>query len=147
MSMKNKSSSPHHLKNGVTQAAGGLVWQQTEAGPRLAVIHRPRYDDWALPKGKLEKGETFQECALREVSEETGLAVRLGDFAGCVGYQLPGWLTPKIVLYWHMDLAGPPDFIANAEVDRLEWLSAQEALERLSYADEREVVMKAMRSK
>ena len=145
--MKNKSSTHPHLKNGVTQAAGGLVWQQTEAGPRLAVIHRPRYNDWALPKGKLEKGETFQECALREVNEETGLAVRLGEFAGCVGYQLPGWPAPKIVLYWHMELDGPPDFIANAEADRLEWLSAQEALARLSYADEQEMVMKAMRSK
>lgn len=138
-------SPPTHPKYGIVQAAGGLVWKEIENRQRLAVIHRPQYDDWTLPKGKLKKGETFQECALREVREETGLLVRLGDFAGCDCYQLSGWPTPKIVLFWHMHLAGTGIFIPNTEVDRMEWLLPEQALERMSYADEREIVAKAMK--
>ncbi|HEY5442907.1 MAG TPA: NUDIX domain-containing protein, partial [Pyrinomonadaceae bacterium] len=56
----------------VIQAAGGLLWRKSDAGKQIALIHRPRYNDWALPKGKLEKGEEWETAALREIEEETG---------------------------------------------------------------------------
>ena len=61
------------------KAAGGVVWRRGDAGLELAVVHRPRYDDWSLPKGKLDPGETWEEAALREVEEEIGLRCRLGQ--------------------------------------------------------------------
>jgi len=90
MSPKNK------VDQDVIQAAGGLVWRQGEKGKEIAVIHRPRYDDWTLPKGKLRKKETWQQAALREILEEIGCLVRVGDFAGCTCYKFGG--IPKVVL-------------------------------------------------
>ena len=122
-------------KSGVIQAAGGLVWRETTQGEELAVIYRERYGDWSLPKGKLEKGETWQETALREVQEETNCTVRLGDFAGCSCYTVDG--VPKVVLFWHMMVTGECRFTPNDEIDRLTWLPLEAALEKLSYDEER----------
>ena len=71
----------------ITQAAGGVVWRKNSAGEiEVAIIHRPRYDDWSLPKGKLDGGETLIACAYREIMEETGLSVKLGPFIGEIEY-------------------------------------------------------------
>jgi 8-oxo-dGTP diphosphatase len=122
----------------VIQAAGGLVWR---AG-RLAVIHRPKQRDWSLPKGKLELGETFPDAAVREVAEETGCRARLGDFAGYTLYRVKR--RPKLVLFWHMFVAGACRFEPNGEVDRLEWLRPSDALARLDHDVERRLVRSAL---
>ena len=122
-------------KRGVIEAAGGLVWRDSPRGRELAVIHRPRYDDWTLPKGWLEKGETWAEAAAREVIEETGCRVHPADFAGCVSYTVDG--VPKIVLYWHMALVEARPYLPNDETDALAWLTLEEAQAKLSYQGER----------
>jgi 8-oxo-dGTP diphosphatase len=119
------------------QAAGGLLWRSPAARNALAVVHRARYDDWSLPKGKLDAGERWREAALREVTEETGYAVVLGKFAGAVTYWAGN--RPKVVLFWHMTLAQVDSAPAadTHEVDQVVWLSPADALQRLTYAGER----------
>ncbi|MDZ7330359.1 MAG: NUDIX hydrolase [candidate division KSB1 bacterium] len=124
----------------VIQAAGGLLWRSTAHGNELAIIHRPKHDDWTLPKGKLEPGETWHEAALREVFEETGCQAEIENFAGCVCYVTNK--VPKLVLYWNMKLIAPMPFRTNNEVDRLQWWSADAAVGKLTYPKERELVLK-----
>jgi 8-oxo-dGTP diphosphatase len=121
-------------------AAGGLLWR--DDSDTLAVVHRPRYDDWSLPKGKLEPGELLPETAVREVEEETGFAVRCEGFAGRYQYEVGA--GPKTVFVWHMRALAeraPPD----DEVDELAWLGVDEALARLTYDLERDLLRRAMR--
>ena len=125
----------------VIEAAGGILWRQTPRGPEIALIHRGRYDDWTLPKGKREPGETWQQTARREVHEETGLRAEPGDFAGAMGYTVKG--RPKVVLYWNMRITGDPAFIPNEEVDHMVWLPVEEAIKKMSYPDEIALVQKA----
>ena len=138
MSTKKNKASKTHKKSRVIQAAGGLVWRQANGGQQIAVIHRPRYDDWTLPKGKLRKGETWEAAALREVAEEINCRARLGDFAGCNCYEFEA--RPKVVLYWHMSVARQDEFQPGEEVDALAWLSPEAARERLSYDGERKLL-------
>jgi len=119
----------------VITAAGGIVWRETEEGIKLALIHRSQYNDWTLPKGKLEPGESWQTAALREVQEETGCDVELGNFAGSVAYTVRG--IPKVVLFWHMKIKNISRFSPNNEVDKLIWLSKEAALEKLNYETEK----------
>jgi 8-oxo-dGTP diphosphatase len=106
------------------------------------VIHRPRYDDWSLPKGKLDPGEGFRRAALREVEEETGCRARLLRFAGASVYRVG--LRPKLVLYWHMRVDASRPFEPNREVDRLEWLAPRAALERLAHPGERRILRRSL---
>ena len=115
-------------------AAGGIL----RRGDRIAVIHRPRHDDWTLPKGKAESGEKIEETALREVAEETGCRARLGEFVDVIRYTVAG--RPKEVHYWRMEVVGDPNFQPSEEVDRVEWLTPEEALARLSYEGERKLL-------
>jgi 8-oxo-dGTP diphosphatase len=134
----------------VVRAAGGLLWRGGRpgdgktgaAGVRLAVIHRPHRKDWSLPKGKLDDGETWEICALREVREETGCEGRLATFAGAMSYVPRN--NPKIVLYWHMELTreGKLDAKFRDEIDEVAWLTPEEALARLDYAGERRIVQR-----
>ena len=101
----------------------------------LALIHRRRYQDWSLPKGKLKNGESWQQAALREVLEETGCEALLGEFAGQIDYDVRG--TPKRVMFWHMQAVDECQFYPNEEVDAIEWLPPDRALKRLNYAGER----------
>jgi 8-oxo-dGTP diphosphatase len=117
-------------------AAGGLVLRDGE----IAVVHRPRYDDWSLPKGKLDKGEDFQQAALREVEEETGLRCRIDRELGDTSYH-DRKDRPKLVRYFEMRPEGG-EFSPNDEVDELRWLAPAEALELLSYDFDRELVGK-----
>jgi 8-oxo-dGTP diphosphatase len=118
-------------------AAGGLVLRE---GPEIAVVHRPRYDDWSLPKGKLDPGEDFEQAALREVEEETGLVCRITGTLGDTGYR-DRKDRPKLVRYFQMSPEGG-DFTPNDEVDELRWLSPEEALDLLSYEFDRELIGK-----
>jgi len=119
----------------IVAAAGGLLWRQSPRGPELALVHRPRYNDWSLPKGKLQPGEGWLECALREVREETGFTAKPGSLAGCACYEARGVL--KVVRFWNMEPVGGPQQRSGTEVDALQWVTPQEALEMLSYERER----------
>lgn len=124
----------------IIQSAGGLLWRERAGARELALIYRARYNDWTLPKGKLNAGESWQEAALREVWEETGCRATIINFAGCVCYTHQS--LPKIVLYWNMRLSEGGDFQPNAEVDRLQWLHPEAAIQRLTHSDEKELVQK-----
>jgi phosphohistidine phosphatase SixA/8-oxo-dGTP pyrophosphatase MutT (NUDIX family) len=122
----------------VVRAAGGVVIRGDGTERRIAIVHRPKYDDWTLPKGKLHDGETETDAALREVEEETGLRCRLGDDVGTVAYADRDG-RPKIVRYWTMT----PErgtFTPTSEVDELRWEAPRDAVERLTYAHDRDLV-------
>ena len=125
----------------VIQAAGGLLWKDSENGRELAIIHRPKHDDWTLPKGKLEPGESWTEAALREVEEETGCKVEIEDFIGCTCYSAGA--KPKVVLYWNMKLIGECHFQPGKEVDQLRWAKPADATQILDYETERELIEKS----
>jgi 8-oxo-dGTP diphosphatase len=108
-------------------AAGGVV----RRGGDVLLVHRPKYDDWTLPKGKLDKGETFEQAALREVEEETGLVCELGDEVSSTTYEDRNGKV-KLVRYWEMTVVGG-GFEPNDEVDELRWLPPDEARELLTY--------------
>lgn len=125
------------------KAAGGLVWRDVEEGRQLLLIHRERYDDWTLPKGKLEPGEGWRNAAQREVTEETGYAVILHELAGVTTYY--HGRRPKVVLFWNMVVTGQPgdqaiDENGQTEVDRMLWVNVEQAMQRLSYQAEKELV-------
>lgn len=122
-------------------AAGGLVWRRGDGGLEVAIVHRPRYDDWSLPKGKLDAGEGFEEAALREVLEETGLRCRLGRTLGDTSYR-DRKDRPKLVRYYEMQPEGG-GFEPNEEVDELRWLPLADAAPLLSYDFDRELVGRA----
>jgi 8-oxo-dGTP diphosphatase len=120
-----------------SEAAGGVVVRDG----LVAVVHRPRYDDWSLPKGKLDPGETFEQAALREVEEETGLRCRLDRELASVEYEVKG--RPKLVRYWRMAVEQDRGFEPNPEVDELRWLVPADAMELLTYDRDKEVVAAA----
>lgn len=124
----------------VIEAAGGLLWRDTPQGPEIAIVHRKRYDDWTMPKGKRDPGERWQETALREIEEETGCRAELVSFAGSTAYTVSG--VAKVVLFWNMRLMGESTFTPNEEVDQLLWLSKHDAMAKLSYQTEREILEK-----
>ena len=115
-------------------AAGGVLWRPArDGGVEVAVVHRPRYDDWSLPKGKLEAGEHPLLGALREVREETGYAAVAGRGLGVSAYRvlLAGREVPKTVRWWALR-AGDGAFAASDEVDELRWLAPPDALALLT---------------
>ena len=125
------------------KASGGVVWRPApDGGQELVVVHRPRYDDWSLPKGKLDSGESWEDAALREVEEEVGLRCRLGPELPPVSYRDHKGRA-KVVRYWLMEPENDTDFVPNDEVDQLRWLAPAEALELLSYPHDRELVESA----
>jgi 8-oxo-dGTP diphosphatase len=120
------------------KAAGGVVWRPARDGVEIAVVHRPKYDDWSLPKGKLDPGEGFEEAALREVEEETGMRCRLGRELGETRYEDRKG-RPKVVRYWSMEDADG-EFAPNEEVDELRWVPVDDARRMLSYDFDRELI-------
>jgi 8-oxo-dGTP diphosphatase len=122
-------------------AAGAVLWRpDAESGqPLIAVIHRPRYDDWSLPKGKLDPGENEPVAAVREIWEETGQRSHLGRRLGETSYSIPE--GSKVVHYWAARALGG-EFTANREVDVLQWLPITEASTRLTYPGDRKMLDK-----
>jgi 8-oxo-dGTP diphosphatase len=121
------------------EAAGGIVMRKGPDETEVAVVHRPRYDDWSFPKGKLDRGETFEEAALREVREETGLVCRLGPELAFAHYE-DNKGRPKVVRYWLMAAIEDPGFEPNDEVDELRWVTPEVAKELLTYSRDRALV-------
>ena len=113
----------------MVRAAGGIV----ERDGRVLVVHRPKYDDWSFPKGKLEDGETWEEAALREVEEETGLRCLLGEEAGRTHYDVAA--GSKEVRYFRMSCDGEPR--PQHEVDEVRWVTRSDARELLSHEYDR----------
>ena len=105
---------------------------------RVALVHRPRYDDWTLPKGKLDPPESFEEAAAREVQEETGVRARLVRELAPTAYQVGG--RPKVVRYWLMDVEHEGAFVPNDETDQLRWVTPEEAMQLLTYDRDRDVL-------
>ncbi|MBK9179527.1 MAG: NUDIX hydrolase [Acidimicrobiales bacterium] len=125
------------------RAAGGVVVRPAHgAGVEVLVVHRPKYDDWSLPKGKLDPGETEAACARREVWEETGLRCSLGRELATVEYH-DRFGRPKTVRYWEMQVEGGT-FEPNREVDEIRWLPPDEAASLLTYPRDGEVVAAAL---
>ncbi|HTN52682.1 MAG TPA: NUDIX hydrolase [Anaeromyxobacter sp.] len=126
----------------LVRAAGGVVWREGSAGRRLAVIHRPDHDDWSLPKGKLDAGESWHQAAVREIAEETGCEARISAFAGAKLFVDRD--VPKLVLYWHMRVVRAGALDDDDEVDEVAWLSPREALSRLDHASDRRLLLRAL---
>jgi len=128
----------HHDREVDVVAAGGVLWRPgPDDRPEMALVHRPRYDDWSLPKGKLERGETAPVAAVREIGEETGFSVQLGHQLGEVYYQVP---EGRKVVHWWSARAVSGAFSPGSEVDELRWLAPEAARQLLSYPHEREVL-------
>ncbi len=128
------------------RAAGGVVWRQAQdhsnnSAIEIALVHRPRYDDWSIPKGKLATGESELEGGLREVFEETGYRVRPGLALGDVRYvkNSNGGPREKVVHYWVMQAIGGA-FTPSREVDELAWVSPEGADKMLTRASDREIL-------
>jgi 8-oxo-dGTP diphosphatase len=120
------------------EAAGGVIVRDGQ----VALVHRPEYDDWTLPKGKLDPGEDFAEAALREVEEETGLRCELGAELPSTHYR-DSKGRPKVVRYWRMvPVSG--EFEPNDEVDEVRWLDPGEAAELVTHDRDGEVIAAAL---
>lgn len=124
-------------------ASGGVLWSTCGGKLCLALVRRTRYGDWALPKGKLKRAESFEQAAIREVREETGCRPRMGEFVGLVHYTVAG--APKVVLYWNMECRRVPAYAPNDEISKVVWLSPASALRRMTYAGDRKIVRASMK--
>ncbi len=136
----------HSVTEPIIKAAGGVVWRakgsSADVGDvEVAIVHRPRYDDWSIPKGKLALGESLVECAIREVFEETGYRVCMGRYLGEAHYMKvsAGRERPKVVYYWALRADGGL-FTPSPEVDGLRWLSVDEARSKLSRPTDRDIL-------
>ena len=139
MSTQN-SSTARRSGSRIVYAAGAVLWRPTDSdnpGLEIAVIHRPRYDDWSLPKGKVDPGETAAVAAVREVFEETGHHTILGRRLDMVSYPIDQGV--KKVYYWAARSTGG-EFTAGKEVDELVWLPIAEAMQRLNYPQDRKML-------
>jgi 8-oxo-dGTP diphosphatase len=132
------------MRDGVVRAAGGVVVRESGSGLEIVIVHRPKYDDWTLPKGKAEQGESDEDCAVREVEEETGLRCELvaelesSEYSDAAG-------RPKIARYWLMrPVAGA--LRPAREIDDACWVSLAEAEEQLTYSRDVRVLRSAAES-
>src|SRR2546430_10958724 len=124
------------------RAAGGVLLRSGPGLLEVAIIHRPKYEDWSLPKGKLDGDESFEQAALREVEEETGMRAELGPELSPVSYRDRKGRT-KLVRYWTMSVQDG-EFSPGPEVDELRWLEPDAARALLSYEHDAELVREAI---
>jgi 8-oxo-(d)GTP phosphatase len=128
---------------GEITAAGAVVWRpdaRDPSSPEIALVHRPRYDDWSLPKGKLERGERARSAAVREVGEETGYRVALGRHLGRTRYRVTRPEPAAKVVEYYAARALDGAFAPGEETDDLRWLTPSAALELLSYEHDKRIV-------
>ncbi len=134
-----------HYPDGTVVAAGALVWRVRDGKLRVLAVHRPRYNDWSWPKGKLDPGESLPECAVREVAEETGKQIDLGQPLPTIRYPI-GAGKQKVVKYWAAQVLAPgskalaarPTFkdASKHEIDRMRWLTVEEAQDIITFPDD-----------
>jgi 8-oxo-dGTP diphosphatase len=124
----------------VIQAAGAILWRYSPAKKiEIALVHRPRYDDWSLPKGKVEEKESHIACAYREVAEETGFTAVFGPEIGRATYKVPE--GKKVVRYWSAQAIGEAQGgVDKNEIDEILWLEVKEARKKLTLDDDRAIV-------
>lgn len=123
-------------------AAGGIIIDESGNSRRVLLVHRPKYDDWSFPKGKLDAGETFEEAALREVREETGLKCRIIRKLVVLRYRArhKGQRKPKAVHYFLMERINRRVRVPGDEVDLAEWFTLEEASQKLTYEQDKKVL-------
>lgn len=125
------------------RAAGAVVLRASPSGFEVLVVHRPRYDDWSLPKGKLDDGETFEAAAVRELAEETGVEVELGPSLPETRYvDLRG--RDKVVRWWRAAPRAVRPREPDDEVDEVRWVTVAEAHDLLTYGPDRDLVDHAL---
>ncbi|MCW3015430.1 MAG: hypothetical protein JWO02_2522 [Solirubrobacterales bacterium] len=130
------SAFPRHV-----QAAGGVILRDGQ----VCIIHRPDYEDWSLPKGKLDAGESYEQAAVREVHEETGLRCTLGAELSSQQYtDRKG--RPKTVRWWAMEVVEDEGLTPSREVDERRWVPVQQADALLDYEHDRELVREALQA-
>ena len=120
----------------LVRAAGGLVWRTGTGGVEIVIVHRPEYDDWSFPKGKLDDRESELQAALREVEEEIGVRCAIGRDLGIISY-IDGRGRPKIVRYWEMTIAVGDELRPANEVDEARWSTLADAAGLLTYEHDR----------
>lgn len=125
---------------GEVRAAGCVVRRTGPLGEvEILLIHRPAYDDWTMPKGKVEEGETDEDCAIREVEEETALRCRLGDELPRVRWR-DRFDRPKVARYWLAEPVDDTPARPQNEVDSVEWMEVPAAIERLTYERDADLI-------
>ena len=124
----------------VVRAAGGVLWRPGAGGVELAVVHRPRYDDWSLPKGKLDDGESVHAAAVREIAEETGFAAVLGRHLGTVEYPVSTPRPATKTVDYFAAMAGAGSFHRNDETDDLRWCPVAATLDLLTYQHDQDIL-------
>ena len=122
----------------IIQAAGAIVWRNNKDKTEIAIIHRPKYDDWSFPKGKLEIGETLITCAHREVLEETNIQTAIGPFVGDIAYLTPD--SKKQVSFWAAKAITHKDFSPNSEVDQLKWVEVKKVKDLLTLETDKKIL-------
>jgi 8-oxo-dGTP diphosphatase len=130
------------LTGDLVRAAGAVVWRRRDGSVEVLLVHRPKYDDWSFPKGKNADREPDEDCAVREVEEETGLQVSLGAELASTSYVSKG--GPKRVRYWLAESQRPHDARPQNEVDEVAWLPPEDAARRLTYARDLDVLRSAL---
>jgi 8-oxo-dGTP pyrophosphatase MutT (NUDIX family) len=119
-------------------AAGGVITRKGGSNVKALLVHRPRYDDWTFPKGKLDRGESMAQCAFREVFEETGFRCDLLSELEPTAYRDHKDRT-KLVRYWHMAIVSG-EFTPNDEVDQMRWVSLAKVSDHLTYERDHRIV-------
>ena len=121
------------------RAAGGLVRRDGPGGVEIVLVHRPAYDDWSFPKGKLDAGESELDAAIREVEEEVGVRCAVGTEIGSISYT-DGRGRPKTVRYWEMRVADGDVLAPANEVDEARWVPLETAVHMLTYDHDRRLL-------
>ena len=122
----------------IIQSAGAIVWRNSKDKTEVAIIHRPKYDDWSFPKGKVEPSESLIACAYREVIEETNIQTEFGAFLGDVEYLTPD--GKKRVSFWAAKAINQRDFIPNSEVDQLKWVEVKKVKDLLTLETDKKIL-------
>ncbi len=123
------------VESPVIRAAGGIIQRATPHGDEVLIVFRKRHQDWALPKGEVQDGESFQEAALREVAQETGCTCELGNYLGTISYADHG--TPTVVMFWKMNVIRESVMPESQQLDQAVWIDLPSAIQKLSQSQEK----------
>ena len=128
----------------VIRAAGGIIQRATPHGDEVLIVFRKRHQDWALPKGEVQDGESFQEAALREVEQETGCTCELGNYLGTISYADHG--TPTVVMFWKMNVVRESAASETQQIDQAVWIDVPSAIQKLSQTQEKALLSRIANS-